>query len=184
MKHLVFSFFLLGVISATVSSCKKGCTNESAINYNSSAKADDASCLSCDSVLIDSFDRSGIWTETNTGPHYQEPKFYVTSMVKLYSYRGNYCSALGKKTTCATQTDVQTFAYCTFKIKNVRTDTISINGSIGFWLNNQNSRTFYFDHHILPPNEEINLGSPFYFGCANTVSAVQNYSPNFTVTYY
>src|SRR5688572_25912775 len=110
MKHLLLFFFLLSVLSATVSSCKKGCTNETAINYNSSAKADDASCLFCDSVLIDNSEQTNLWRDYTSGPNFGDTMFYTVLMINLYSHSGNNCSALGKEANCDAQSSFQNFA--------------------------------------------------------------------------
>jgi hypothetical protein len=52
MRKILSALCITAFLAFTISSCRKGCTDKNALNYNASAKADDQSCLYNGSVVF------------------------------------------------------------------------------------------------------------------------------------
>src|SRR5687768_2902021 len=112
MKYFFTSLFLLILLSLAIGSCKKGCTNPSANNYNASADSDDASCRFCDSVIIDYEFLSAIRIDSRSSSlHYRDTVLGIEVHSALYKYAGNDCERLGKVIECDLSQTLHHFAY-------------------------------------------------------------------------
>lgn len=108
-------------------SCKRGCTNPSAANYDKTAKEEDASCLYCDSVNLGFLDNYNTYSDyTANSPHYGEYVLRVSYNTRFYSYSGNGCKKLAGLSGSCTSTDLVNSASTIF-FENQTNDTMKVN---------------------------------------------------------
>lgn len=171
MKYLSASLFLLSFLWLTVSSCKKGCTNPHAVNYNASAKEEDASCLFCDSILVDS--TSGIERyvdELSSSVYYQRNVLDSKESLTLYKYSGNDCQKLGIKSACDSNITIHNFGYVEVTLINKIQDTIILNGLFKILIGAASlpyPQINITDLNI-PPYSSVIIASNYYLGCIQT----------------
>src|SRR5437879_3574990 len=120
MKYsaLAFCFCLSALLVA--SSCKKGCLNKQAINYNSSAKVEDGSCWFCDSAVLDKYDTRTYAYDNQYPPDlfYDSIILYIKGKGNLYQYSGNHCAAIGYTSACDPGETIKNFAYINVTLQN------------------------------------------------------------------
>jgi len=93
MKKVSWIIVLFTVV-AFASSCKnEGCTDRSAVNYDSDATKDDGSC--CIRTETDTSISYAIYDNDPGSPHYQELAGAITVKRKVFKYSGSSCSDLG-----------------------------------------------------------------------------------------
>jgi hypothetical protein len=126
-KYAVFSL-IFGLVALSTVSCKKGCRDSTAYNYNHSAKVEDGSCLYCDSTKTIS--ASGFLNVTDLNPsssYFEQNVMNVTISGYAYSYSGNGCNLIRHITngdsTCENVYNTITFA-------NNTQSNMTISGSI------------------------------------------------------
>lgn len=88
---LLFSIF---VISIVASSCKKGCTDPKALNYNEKVSVDNATCVYCNEKEENS-ETSLFLTDFNSPISNKEPLKLLLSQ-KVRKISGNGCNTIGK----------------------------------------------------------------------------------------
>lgn len=142
-----------------LSSCKQGCTDSKAFNYNSGAQQDDGSCMYCDSALETlSIGQTYIY-DGDAGSPYQFS--YVLAIEDRYSkanFTGNGCRALGIQ---GDQNCVQGRNYVTLHnlvSSNIRFScdlTVSISSSFGFTSTNN----YPISTVIIPAGDSLALGN-------------------------
>jgi hypothetical protein len=136
-------------------SCKKGCTNVRAYNYQSSAKEDDGSCLYCDSAVTSGFGQSISVEDVTPGSPYQYNYVIFASVNSNYVvYNGNGCKLQGHDNTgsgCST-----TFYAAT--LQNQTTSTVTFSGTIQVFQYSLGSTVNYPVYNvIIPPNSYVNV---------------------------
>lgn len=134
MRYGAASLLLMVLLALSLHSCKKGCTNSSAFNYNPSAKEDDASCLFCDSVKVDNYAVLSQYTDNNSSStHYQESVLQLRLTGSLLTYRGNHCANLQIRSGCDTLFSAfPNFAYLNRTFTNLTGDTILVSGTFSY----------------------------------------------------
>jgi hypothetical protein len=109
-------------------SCKKGCTNPSAINYKAGAIHDDASCLFCDSsVQAGGSDQNIVQDMNSASPNFGRAAISITINASQVTYAGNGCQALGKGSANGSGCPTTTY---TAILNNETTSTIVVSGTI------------------------------------------------------
>ena len=96
MKRITIIVAVSFLFTMVMQSCKQGCTNPKAYNYMKSAKADDGSCLYCDSVasLFGSYTTSA-QDLNSSSPHYNQTVMRLDVEGNALEYTGNGCTLLG-----------------------------------------------------------------------------------------
>ena len=93
-----FIIYFLTVVLLTVffESCKQGCKDNHAINYNTKAQNDDGSCLYCDSTRTT--DGASIVGVDNTAPLTDKHVLLLALSENEFGYNGNGCKSEGLQT--------------------------------------------------------------------------------------
>jgi len=165
-------------------SCKKGCTNPTALNYVRSAKVDDASCLYCDSVLItgNNSNQIAVADFNSASPYFEQNVIQLIVSNNFVQYNGNGCQLLGHTNNSATGT-VST--YYTASISNETSSTVVFTGTIQIGVFLSGSGEVFFDYSVsnvsIPPSgtTTVKLGSGGQQSEFNSFS-LQVVSPSFT----
>lgn len=180
MRYSALLFFVL-LFLLFFSSCKKGCTNASALNYNASAKEDDASCLFCDSVSVFTYTSPQIIIDNNfPSQHYQQAVLRTTPAGNLYQYRGNNCKALGLAVDCNSFFSASTFAHIDFYLVNLVSDTLVVSGQFTI-SGNSLSEQRLLNNFTIAPNDSVLYPEHFYLECESPFTTPTFYS--FTATF-
>jgi hypothetical protein len=129
MRYWVISF-LLAFLVCGFHSCKKGCTNSGALNYNPSAKVDDAGCVFCNMNFLD----SGIhidWQrdERPTSYYYNTLVVKSTTTSELYQIAGNGCPHTNDS-ACNSGSSFRTLKYTDLTLQNILADTMVISAKL------------------------------------------------------
>lgn len=151
-------------------SCKKGCTNPRAYNYNASAKEEDASCQFCDSSVLDEFnDNFGI-TDYNSGQHSYQTVLTINLQGNLMRYSGNACKRNGISTDCNGFFDA--FTRIRPVLRNVTNDTMLVSGTFFITVSGGNSSEQVFINYVtIPPQGSYQTNTDILFSCVQTTSA-------------
>ncbi len=161
--------FLCSLLLGTYS-CKKGCTNPRAYNYNASAKEEDASCQFCDSSVLDEFNESYGITDYNSGQHPYETVLTINLQGNLMRYSGNACKLNGKTTDCNGFFDA--FTRIRPVLHNITSDTMLFSGNFYISVSGGNSSEQIFVNYVtIPPQGEYRLDNDILFNCIQTTSA-------------
>jgi hypothetical protein len=130
MRYPLF-LFALCMLLLSFDSCKKGCTNPHALNYNPSAKEDDASCLSCDSSLVDSQNQNNSVEDFTSGsPHYGDYVLEAATIANVYRYGGNACKQAGLMNVCGNGNPFAGLEYVDLVLTNNTSDTMLMSASV------------------------------------------------------
>jgi hypothetical protein len=77
-------------------SCRKGCTDSTAFNYQHGAKVNDGSCLYCDSAMTVGASSSFFVEDQNSASQFPfEDVLGITLTSNIKTYNGNGCKLLG-----------------------------------------------------------------------------------------
>ncbi len=169
---------LLVIITSGLSSCKKGCTNKSAINYDSTAKADDASCLFCDSVDVDEYSSSTFYTDNNSSsPHSGDSVIRVQVSGSLQDYIGNYCPALGLEGGCDTLGTSFPFAHINIIVNNLTDDTLVLFAtSSSVFISGSGTTQLGAISQLQIPPYSSKVSHTLYFDCVQASFASSSFS--------
>jgi hypothetical protein len=162
-------FFALCMLILSFNSCKKGCTNARAFNYEPSAKEDDASCMFCDSSVLFTREQQGYEDDDMWGsPHYQQYVLVGNMSATVYHYTGNACKQMGMVNTCNNSDPFSGWAYVDFTLSNLTTDTMIVNTSVRL---SDNTGNIKFDTVLtgltIGPNSTVIPRLNIPFGCAH-----------------
>lgn len=137
-------------------SCKKGCTNAKAYNYQSSAKQDDGSCLYCDSVKALGTTQSHSVEDVAPGSPYQyNYVVFLEVSSNFIQYNGNGCKLQGHDN--ASSQGLSSTFYTTL-IQNQTSSTVTFSGTVQiFQYYIGNTVNFPLYNVIIPPNSSVNL---------------------------
>jgi hypothetical protein len=99
MKYLLF--FAVLFLSLSFSSCKKGCSDPKALNYNDSAKTDDGTCIYCTGE--EKNNNELLYLYDFNAPINDKHVMNVVVNQKIENYIGNGCKSLDKENgeTCS-----------------------------------------------------------------------------------
>lgn len=167
--------FCAGLVVAA-GSCKKGCTNKHAFNYDATAKVEDASCVFCDSINVNDASTQ-TWVSDNdfNSPFYGTNVLTFSTTMQVRNYSGNACAALGYKSGCSTGVTQANIGYVQTVATNLTSDTIGYTGryqlTVFTGITNETIDTF-FTFKVAP-------GQPcplplYYFSCLQTNFASSN----------
>jgi len=153
-RTFILFAFLLSL--AFFESCKKGCTDAHAFNYSHAAKADDGSCLYCDSSFSDPQISPALYQYffdmQPQSPHYNQNVGYIALVEKQLTYSGNACKHFGYTTdnTC----DNYVFSPIFY---NFTADNMTLNFTLS--VNELNSGQFFQKNMsvTVPPNSTDSL---------------------------
>lgn len=175
MRYISCALLLTIFLCTTVSSCKKGCTNPSALNYNNAAKEDDASCLFCDSVAVDIYDSYSLFRdENNTSIYHNENVLKVLVKGELLTYTGNNCKQLGFVSPCTTQNGVNNFAYIGLEFENQVGDTLVVNGNLSLGISGSFNDDRYERDIVymeIAPYSKLTVANDIYYPCVQSNGA-------------
>jgi|GEM_PF-5276373 len=163
----------------SIQSCRKGCTNTKAYNYQSSAKQEDGSCLYCDSVYSNGGSSSFIVMDNNSGSPFQGQQVMEVELFSNFlAYNGNGCKQLGR--TSATDSCVAT-NYTAILLSEVSVN-LTFSGVITVF-NNGGTFTYSLSNVNIPPGNSVsvNLGAG---GCQPPFSFVSGLVNSATFTYH
>jgi hypothetical protein len=93
----------LFIVALCFQSCKKGCTDVHAHNFDNHAKQEDGSCLYCDSSLSNFGFQTQTTSDNNyTSPYYSQLVLQLSVDIKKVEYTGNECPKLhgGSSDSC------------------------------------------------------------------------------------
>ncbi len=161
MNKQKVAFIAVVLVCAThlLSSCKQGCTDSKAFNYNSGAQQDDGSCMYCDSSLeILSTGQTYIY-DGNAGSPYQFS--YVVAIEDHYSkanFTGNGCRALGIQGDQICPQGCNYVTLYNLVSSNIRLScdlTVSVSSSFGFTATNN----YTINNVLIPAGDSLALGN-------------------------
>lgn len=178
--------FITGVVIISISSCKKGCTNPSAVNYDESAKQEDASCLYCDSTVWDvseSYTNIADYSSASNNIHYGDYVLRVNYKVTYYKFTGNGCNKVTGLPVCSLSTRYLTFTNVT--VKNLTSNNIRVNGNL---VINSGSSSVMFDstlvNYVFTPNSTVTLANNYVASCISYTSSPSVYLNNALYSYF
>ncbi len=166
-------------------SCKRGCTNPSAANYDKTAKEEDASCLYCDSAnmgFLNDYYTFSDYTPNST--HYSEYVLKVSYNTVFYSYSGNGCTKLlSLSGGCANQDMINSSTNLNFE--NQTNDTMLVSTWLTYYSGS--SGNLHFDTLLtnvtVPPYGTTNVLSGLKFNCMQFVTGGSILLNSTTFTY-
>jgi hypothetical protein len=167
MRYLLVSFLFIIHLSLLLSSCKKGCTNPNADNYDPKAKEDDASCLSCDSTLIATQQQTNSTQDFTPGsPFYGNYVLTAVADFSVSQYRGNGCRQAGKVNICDNGSPFTGFEAVNVTLYNNTQRTMQVSARIIVW-DNVSSLIFdtTFADFVIPPSSFITPFENIPMGC-------------------
>ncbi|HLP52342.1 MAG TPA: hypothetical protein VK154_15745 [Chitinophagales bacterium] len=186
MRYTFFIVALIALVLTTVASCKKGCTNPNAVNYDKSAKEEDASCLYCDSVSISTVSVTKLFKDNNSSSnYYQDNIIRVRVSGFIYDYQGNGCKDMAMATSCNPAGSNDRTGKLSVKFESQISDTIVV---ISAALTITASQTEGFSYSkvvqntIIPPFETVEIDSNIFIGCIR--GAIGTTTPNLGSTSY
>jgi hypothetical protein len=152
-----FAFLLLLCLALfSLNSCKKGCTNPKAGNYDPSAKVEDASCIFCDSTLLDNYLESDLFRDNNyQSTHYNDYVLQANVVGGLYTYVGNNCAKLGLGGGCQSGSFSNNYAYLSLIFSNTTNDTILVSGPFQLQVVGSEPISRTFHNLTIPPNGAV-----------------------------
>jgi|ERR1043165_4517455 hypothetical protein len=158
---------IFAVSFLVLSSCKKGCTNAKAYNYDKNAKEEDASCLFCDSVTVGQFETTKLYTDnTSSSPHQSEQVLAVIITGELESYRGNSCVEHGFYMNCDGQKQLGNFTHLSCKFTNLIGDTLVLTGNFRIrYLANDSVNEVEAIGLAIPPFSHFTAFEDKYYDC-------------------
>lgn len=168
MKYSIACLILLtAFLSISVSSCKKGCTNAKAMNYNPDADQEDASCLFCDSIIVDTYSGYRDMDDSKSSSvHYRDMVLRSRAIGNLYKYEGNNCASAGLVSNCSDpRATTRNFAHIDFLLINLIEDTLVLNGQFRVSINGGDLRYFNLNNFTIPPYDSIIYSEHYYQEC-------------------
>ncbi len=158
MNIKYFSLLSLVVVILFSQSCKKGCTNPSAYNYQKSANQENGTCLYCDSALNTGGSSYYNLMDYNTSSiYYYQNVLNLVVNSSIITYSGNGCNLLGHNNTSGCYT-----TYYSAVFQNVTNSNVTFSGNIQIYQYSSSSMVYFQVSNIsIAPfsSTTVNLGS-------------------------
>lgn len=147
-----FLLCLMALCILATQSCKQGCTNPSAFNYDPEAKSDDASCMYCDTAWQPFSTAFDVVSDNDPdSPFPFQSVLTVNTMSSLQVFSGNACNKYG----FVTNQECSTFAH-QLQLTNLTNRTITLSGTVFITYNTFNgsvSTSAEITNIQIPPNQ-------------------------------
>ena len=172
----VICFLTAMLFVGVLDSCKQGCKDKHAINYNSQAANEDGSCLYCDSShTTDGGTMFAVDPGVAPAPYTNQNVLLFVASEKEFSTNGNGCKSLGLVT--GQQCNVS------LKLINLTNRNVNVNFNLFF---EQNGFTLWqfnnqFGQIAIGPNDTINFGT-VDTACSNFTTGF--FDLNFNAQYF
>lgn len=153
-----------------VNGCKKGCTNPNAMNYDSSAKEEDASCQYCDSARKGFFSTSKTFRDNNSSSsRYQDNVVRFIIEADIYGYQGNACK--GKSFAgCFTTGSNDHSGIVRIDVANLTEDTIHVSGQLQLTFSQTENFTYQksVSALVIPPLGQVEFDKDVQISCVRS----------------
>ena len=136
MKQIAISI-VLSIALLSLHSCKEGCRDPKAMNYDSKATNDNASCLFCNDTTTLQYDLITVKDLiNNSSPYYKHDIIQARVYSTTHTIAGNGCGAIGKTNVKTNITNIT--------LVNLTSKLITISFSIFHYGTNHITYDFYF----------------------------------------
>ena len=169
MQRFLWVVLLFSV--CLIQSCKEGCKDKTAINYDKSATVENGTCLYCTSSFV-----SDTATYFFTAPNAPNPSVNSIEFILVStnsSINGNGCQTQGK----------QTGSNCKNYLRMVNLTSVNVDGEFNVEFTQSGNLVWFFEENnfidMSPPgmgSDTLNLGLIDSAGCSNLATGVM--SPN------
>lgn len=153
MRSLFFTILTVVVLLGS-QSCKEGCTNPNAFNYDSKAKSDDASCMYCDTAwepMGTSFD---MISDNNPNSQFAfQSVLTLNTQSNIQVFSGNACTKYG----FVSNAECNTFNH-QLLFTNLTNKTITFSGTVLInysTFNGSASTSVPIPNMQIPPNQTV-----------------------------
>jgi hypothetical protein len=151
-------FVLLVIVACTIQSCKEGCKDKSAINYDNQAKVDNGTCLYCTGSSTSDSGTYFLIPQNAGNQNAPSIEFIVVSTNSGFS--GNGCQTQGKSVG----------SECTNALRLVNLTGQTLEGFFTVVFTQNNEDIWFFQEQqniVLGQHDTLNFGIVDSLGCSN-----------------